>query len=96
MRNSTPRLHSVKMKSGGAKVRVFKNPSDERCAEDLRYACRSIEDARRGDMAGFVVVAWGNTGAVSRGVFLANTRPLGISAVPEFVRNTLIDHVAAL
>jgi hypothetical protein len=53
-----------------------------------------VKIARASDMAGFAIVAWGFDGGVSTSVRVRDSRQVGRTMVPDFVKSALIDHNA--
>jgi len=96
MRNSTPRLHSVQMKSGGAKMVVFRNRSADECLARFRDHCSSIVATRSDDMSGYAIVAWGYSGGISSAFKASGEGGVGTAMVPDFVRSALIDNIAGV
>lgn len=93
---SIPRLRSVQLKSGGAKMLVYRNRSADECLARFRDHCSSIMAARSGDMSGYAIVAWGYSGGVSSAVKASGEGGIGTGMVPDFVRSALIDNIVGL
>lgn len=88
-RVSIPRLHSVQLKSGGARVRVLENKLGEPVCHRLRRETESIIERRRHTMAGFAVVAWTADGNTSACVNIVEASRIGQVECPEFVKSAL-------
>ena len=92
MKTSTPKLHSVRLKAGGAKVKVYKNPnSPEYLTREFLAETKDIAVNRRADMVGYAVVAWCNKGGCSAAMRVCDGRWLGRFEAPEFVKSVLDD-----
>lgn len=85
-RVSVPALGNIRLKSGGATVRVFVNPRHAEISRALVSRAMDAADGRRHDIHGFAIVAWGDSGNTSIGVHVEDGRFVGRSEVPEFVK----------
>src|ERR1700722_877305 len=93
VRVSIPRLRSVRLKSGGATLRVFDNQISPVLCQDLKTDIREIIEKRKTDMDGFAVVAWSRSGDVSSSVRVRSGRYVGRSEVAGFVRSAVFSHI---
>jgi hypothetical protein len=93
MKTSIPRLRSVKLKSG-ATLHVFRNTTVQDCKAAFAVDCRDITKQRDTDLVGFAIVAWGLDGGVSTTLRIRDSRQVGRTMAPDFVRSALIDHNA--
>jgi hypothetical protein len=93
MKTSIPRLGSVKLKTG-ATLHVIRNTIAEDCDKAFAEDCTNIRQHRKGNMAGFAIVAWSIDGGVSTSVRVRDSRQVGRGMVPDFVRSQLIEHLA--
>jgi hypothetical protein len=91
---SIPRLHSVQMKSGGAKLAVLRNRSSELTEKSFAEASAFVSEQRKDDMSGYAIVSWGRELGVSVRLEIRESRNVGAIGVPEFVKLALIDHIA--
>lgn len=94
-RTSTLRLRSVRMKGGGAAVRVISNDLPRQVAASLRNVASAIAADHQHDMAGYAVVSWANDLTVSSQVFIGNGSAVPRVNVPDFVKNVVAEHLIA-
>lgn len=91
MRQGTLRLRSVRMKAGGAPIRVISNDRPARVMAELRNSVDRIADVRDDDIAGFALIAWSNDGSTSTNVIVGNGRIVPRFSVPAFVETAVRD-----
>lgn len=95
MRVSVPRLHSVQLKSGGAKVRVFSNPkSPQNITREFLDDAYKIARLRNDDIVGFAIVAWSSKGDTSTSLRIADGRWVGYAECPDFIKNAITIRLA--
>lgn len=92
MKQSIPKLHSVRLKSGGAKLHVFESQSSI-ISNDLVQDAQKISAMRIKDLTGYAIVAWGVRGDTSSSLRVGTGRYVGLSEAPEFIKNVLIGRV---
>jgi hypothetical protein len=93
MKTSIPRIRSVKFKDG-ATLRVLRNTAVQDCTAAFATDCADIRKYRGSDMVGFAIVAWGLDGGISTTLRIRDSRQVGRTMAPDFVRSALIDHNA--
>lgn len=93
MRNGLLRLRSVRMKSGGAFVRVIPNEMSATLTRYFRQDARAIANKRASDLAGYAIVAWSLDGSTSAQMFIGEGRVVPRFSAVEFVKNALTDHL---
>lgn len=89
--NTHCRVGRIKLKSGGAEVRVL------HAAERGELNDKLVEHAgiiaglfpKDDEMMGFVVVAWGRDGGFSRGTRIHRDSQVGETMIPSFVADVL-------
>lgn len=91
VRNSIPRLRSVRFKDGRAPLRIFRAPatrSDQICNDFIEGVSATVE--QRPEMDGFAIVAWAPDGSTS---VLCRTAGNAIPTLllPEFVKTCVED-----
>lgn len=91
---SIPRLRSVQLKSGGAKMIVFRNTTSELTEKSFTESSAFISQQRKDDMSGYAIVSWGRELGVSVRLEISEAKNVGAIGVPEFVKLALIDHIA--
>jgi hypothetical protein len=94
MKTSIPRIGSVKLKNGGAKLSIIRNTVSEDCTKAFANNCDHIRAVRGANMAGFAIVAWSVDGGLSTSIRVSDSRQVGRGMVPDFVRSQLIEHLA--
>lgn len=94
MRVSIPRLRSVKFKNG-ATLHVIRNHRVEQIRQSYVQDVALVGQRRADDIGGYAVVVWAIDGGCSVSAHSGDGRPVGKMMVPEFVRNALIDYIAA-
>ena len=78
MRQSVPRIRSVKMKDGGAQIYVV----PRKMREHHKEVCYEMTDAvtgilqQNGDLAGFCMVAWDSRGGSASVYYLSDESPI--------------------
>ena len=88
------KIGRVKMKAGGADVRVLDRPQRDNTASDMIRASTMIADFFPDDMAGFVVVAWGSDGSHSMGYHVNTEKsPFGVGAIAAVVGDMIRRHL---
>jgi len=91
-KTSTPRLHSVRFKDGGATVRVIHAPPKRKNRADLDRLVRetlAFYPSDSCDIGGFAFVVWDAEGAST--CVLANyDGRIPSILIPDFVRNRLL------
>ena len=94
---SVPRLHSVQLKSGGAKVRVFTSDGDLRVRSCLSQFTgdSKIVNEQQSDMIGYAIVAWGKSGGTSTALYVADGKQVGMMMVPDFVKSCITNKIIA-
>lgn len=73
--NSHLRLRSVRMRDGGALVRVLHNDVPGIVSRSLKADARTIADQRASDIAGYAIVAWTSDGSTSTQVLWERAIP---------------------
>ena len=91
IRNSIPRLHSVRFKDGRAPLRIFRAAEGSNLRSEFLSAAGDCADHRQ-VMAGYVIVAWGVDGGTSVACKTSGV-PIPIMMVPEFVKTCVEDWV---
>jgi hypothetical protein len=92
MKTSIPRLRAARFKDG-REIRVIRNEPARECLRSFDSCVTHLRKAREADMVGFALVAWSLDGIVSRSLCITGG-PIGAGMAPDFVRSTLIDHLA--
>jgi hypothetical protein len=95
VKTTTPILHSVRLKSGGAVLRVLRNDRARSLCREFQADVSAIASKRRDDMAGYAVIAWSVDGTTSTVAHASDTRFVGQSELPDFVRTAMIRHYSA-
>lgn len=93
-RVSIPRIKSVTLKKGGAKLYVFENPDARETTQALERDIAHILGARKNDMVGYAVLAWSREGSTSASIYVRDGRWVGITEVPDFVKTALQSYLA--
>lgn len=93
IRTSIPRLHSVQLKSGGAKVRVLENKGPEKLCRNFLNDAEEIERKRSKDMIGYAIVAWARDDSLSTVFDLQKEAWLSPYQIPDFVYAAFYKHV---
>lgn len=93
-RISIPRISSVQLKSGGAKLHVFNNREAEILAAFLVDDASYIARKHRLGLVGYAVVGWDHKGDISTSVRVRDGRWVGFNETPDFVRSALIAHLS--
>lgn len=90
MKIANLRIRSVRMKNGGATVRIIRPKAD--VAERLISHARQIADER---VAGYAIVAWGRDGKTST-VCHSTGLPVPTMMIPEVVKMAVADWISGL
>jgi hypothetical protein len=88
---SFPRVRSVRLKSGGAKLYIYRNNRAQEFASSYRRQAAGVYDRRKNDMGGYAIVAWsfdGNTSCVIGGDGTHVSR----HKVADFVKTVIQDY----
>lgn len=96
-RVSIPRVRSVRLKAGGAELRVIRPADQHGCGEPMLRMAHKIRDGAKRDgkvLAGYAIVAWQADGRTWSAFRNGRLSPLGESMVPDFVRTTLVNSIA--
>ena len=94
MKNSIPRISSVRLHSGGATLKIFRNPRAFECISAFKEDASDVVRFRKDDMAGYAIVAWGFDGGISTSLQIRDSRHVGVGTVAEFVKTQLTDHIS--
>lgn len=89
MRTSIPRLHSVKLKAGGARLHVLKGGGYD-LRDEYAAVTREVAKSHDGRIAGFAVVVWGPDNASTCACRVGNASTIPSILAPDFVRNRLL------
>lgn len=92
MKTSTPILHSARLKEGGAKLRVLRNPTSSAMRRDFEADVREIMSRRKDDIAGYAVLVWSIDGDTSTTANGMGNRLIGKNELPDFVKTAFIRH----
>jgi hypothetical protein len=87
MRYSIPRLHSVRFKESGTRLRVFENRLAQQVQNKFREDVQNIlaSDA----ITGYAMVGWTRTGETCAHLHVGDGRWVGMDEAPDFVRSVL-------
>ena len=87
------RLGSVRMKSGGATLKIMRNDSAERTVNFLKEdATKAAESETAASAVGYAIVLWGGDGAYFASSHIDRGQPVSATQLPDFVRNALRYH----
>jgi len=93
LKTSVPRIGSVRLKNG-ATLHVLRNTVAEDCHTAFLEDVADISKHRAANMAGFAIVAWSVDGGTSTALRVRDSRQVGRTMAPDFVRSALIEHNA--
>lgn len=93
MKTSTLRLRSVRLKAGGAELRVLHNDQSAQTRREFEKHVAFMLD-RRSDMVGYAIVAWSKDGTTN-GAYSANGGPVPVVSIPRYAHDTLMFVVAS-
>lgn len=91
-RVSIPRLGSIRLKAGGAEVRIMpgRQHADAAYASDIARRVIAAHVDGGSDIAGFAFVVWGHEGASTCKMHVEDGKPFPSILAPDFVRNRLL------
>lgn len=90
------RISRVRLKAGGADVRVLRGSDYGEMARKCIDYSRTIVEQKRRDLVGFIVIGWASDGSYSMGCHLAQDSPCTIprallpSWVSEVIRRDIV------
>lgn len=87
------RLGSVRLKSGGATLKIMRNDSAERTLRYLREDTAKAEKSETAEgVVGYALVLWAGDGAYFAASHIDRGQPVCSAQLPDFIRNTLRYH----
>jgi hypothetical protein len=96
-RVSIPRVRSVRLKSGGATLRLIRPAEEHDCAEPMLRLAQKIRAGAKRDgkaIAGYAIVAWQADGRAWSAFRNGRLSPISGPMVPDIVRAVLVNTVA--
>lgn len=95
MKTTTPRLRSVRFKSGGAGLRVIRNIEIEETRRSFEQSVKHVRDKREDDIIGYAIVAWARDGSTSSAFDFADHKNVSTPELAQFVKDVLSQHILA-
>jgi hypothetical protein len=86
------RIRSIRLKNGGAEIRVIRRPDVRSLAKKSALACI---DALQGDVAGMAIVVWAADGGSTAAMRVGTASTIPSILVGDFVRNRLLAEVVS-
>lgn len=91
MRQSIPRIRSIKMKNGGAQIYLVPKKAQKHhedvCKELVDYVTTVLKESS--DLAGFGLALWDSRGASMAMYFLSEENPFSSDLLPMQIHDTM-------
>lgn len=94
MRSRAARIGRIRLKSGGAEIRLFDRP-DLGLGRRLVAGAQFISDSYGAELSGYLVIGWGPDGQYRLGWSLDKRSWVGPSAFPSYVGDIVRREVIA-